>query len=424
MAIVPSFYNQGDQEIYESGNKFIPQEQYRLGYTAPPSIANAPNTGITSSQAAAPYKWPPLMGGGGGGGDGGLHNVYGYDPNRTKTFSKQVWSKTGPTEGWTTQDVKGYWSPSGWKTAKGKNINHAGLEVPTLMGTLMDKWAGIKPGEKQVGDIKGTFTKDLTEEEEEINAAAIASNRRRNLMNKMRAQAYQPPINVGGGGQDIDPTDPTGDVITRGSFEGDHPDAPTKTPDQGGWHPGVGGGADSGSGSGYDHPGSAESRESSDPFAQGGRIGLRPGGIVDAGKQYYGMEDWEIQQINRYGVSYPEFLQNQFGKGLHDMDASEIALAVKAWDSWRSSQAEGGRIGYAYGTSDPEEPAEDIHEIMRGENIPYGEQVEGEGDILSMLVAKYIEAGFPPDQAEEMAMQELQQMSADSGQGEGIAGLV
>ena len=76
--------------------------------------------------------------------------------------------------------------------------------------------------------------------------------------------------------------------------------------------------------------------------AEGGRIGYEPGGVVEPGKQYYGKEDWEIQQINKYGVSYPEFLQNQFGKGLHDMDASEIATAVKAWDSWRSSQADGG----------------------------------------------------------------------------------
>jgi len=31
----PLFYNQGDQDIYNSGSKFVPQEKYRLGYTAP-----------------------------------------------------------------------------------------------------------------------------------------------------------------------------------------------------------------------------------------------------------------------------------------------------------------------------------------------------------------------------------------------------
>ena len=343
---LPGFYNQGDQEIYEGGEHFIPQEQYRLGYTAPPSIANTP-TGITNTQAASPYIWPPLMGGTGD--NSGLHNVYGYDPNKTKTFSKQVWSKTGPTEGWTTQDVTGYWSPSGWNTAKGKNINHAGLEVPTLMGTLMDKWAGIKPGEKQVGDIKGTFTKDLTEEEEKINAAAV----RRSVLNKIRAKAYKGPINVGGGGQDIDPTDPTdptGNVITRGTFEGPHPDRPTKTPAQGGWHPGVGGNGNTGGFSG---------------------AGAGTGASGPPGRNY-----------NR-----------------------------------------GGRIGYRErGFVDPEEPAENIFNFMQDQNIPFSEQVEGEEGILEQLIAQYIEAGFPPDQAEAMAMQELQAMSQGSEQG--IASLV
>jgi len=63
---------------------------------------------------------------------------------------------------------------------------------------------------------------------------------------------------------------------------------------------------------------------------------------------------------------------------------------------------------------------------MQDQNIPFSEQVEGEEGILEQLIAKYIEEGFPPDQAEAMAMQELQQMVAESGQGqsEGIASLV
>jgi len=92
--------------------------------------------------------------------------------------------------------------------------------------------------------------------------------------------------------------------------------------------------------------------------------------------------------------------------------------------------AEGGRAGYANGELVEDENIEgpgfdeNILEIMKGQGVPFGEQVQGEQDILSMLVAKYIEAGFPPDQAQEIAMQELQQMVAQSGQGEGIASLV
>jgi len=122
----------------------------------------APGTGIT--QLATPtIKYPPQ-----GGGDGGFHNVYGYDPNVSKTFTKDVWTeKGGPANmygGWNTQDVIGYQSPSGWKTEQGKNINHLGLEVPSVIGNLMNKWMGTKVGEPQVGDIKGTFTEGIPEE--------------------------------------------------------------------------------------------------------------------------------------------------------------------------------------------------------------------------------------------------------------------
>ena len=73
---LPSFYNQGDQEIYESGDKFIPQEQYRLNYTPSTSLASTVgNTGgVTGTQAAYPYLYPPQGGGGGIGGG----NVFNY----------------------------------------------------------------------------------------------------------------------------------------------------------------------------------------------------------------------------------------------------------------------------------------------------------------------------------------------------------
>jgi hypothetical protein len=88
-----------------------------------------------------------------------------------------------------------------------------------------------------------------------------------------------------------------------------------------------------------------------------------------------------------------------------------------------SRRAEGGRIGYANG----EFVDEDIN--VEGPGFDFNENIEmtsggGEEDILEQLVAKYIEAGFPPEQAQAMAMQELQQIVAQSGQGEGIASLV
>ena len=66
------FYSQADQDIYASGNRFIPQEQYRLNYAPPSIMGQNTNLGITNTQAASPYKWPPKWppeGGGNGGVD-------------------------------------------------------------------------------------------------------------------------------------------------------------------------------------------------------------------------------------------------------------------------------------------------------------------------------------------------------------------
>ena len=62
----PSFYNQGDQAIYESGQHYVPQEKYRLGYTAP----TVEEEKITES-FGIPYTNAFTGSGGGGGGGGG-----------------------------------------------------------------------------------------------------------------------------------------------------------------------------------------------------------------------------------------------------------------------------------------------------------------------------------------------------------------
>ena len=135
---LPGFYNQGDQDIYAGGEHFIPQEQYRLNYTPSTTLASTVgNTGgVTSTQAAVPYIWPPQGGGGGGPGD----NPFG--PNAiTKDFDIQTWDRiSDPVHdfdtgnyGWVDKTVTGYQTPSGWKTAKGKNIHNLGIDfVPAL----------------------------------------------------------------------------------------------------------------------------------------------------------------------------------------------------------------------------------------------------------------------------------------------------
>ena len=62
MALPIGPYEGQDLTDYEAGNKFLPRQFYSLGFPNTPPPSNA-STGITNTQAAAPYKWPPLMGG-------------------------------------------------------------------------------------------------------------------------------------------------------------------------------------------------------------------------------------------------------------------------------------------------------------------------------------------------------------------------
>ena len=72
----PGFYNQADRELYAGGLQYLPQEQYRLNLGNNNQVNrldfnNLSNSGITS-QAQAPYVYPPInkSGDGGGGGEG------------------------------------------------------------------------------------------------------------------------------------------------------------------------------------------------------------------------------------------------------------------------------------------------------------------------------------------------------------------
>ena len=290
MALPTGPYQGQDLTQYQAGNKFLPRQFYSLDFpkTPPPSVANTP-TGITNTQAAGSYMGYPsyeawLLAQGGGGGNGG-----GRDDNITNTYNvNQNLGSTNITDYEAeAYDVGPTWAGS-WARAK-----DAYSKLPTPMKLLRK---GIRHWKER---------REIKKEQERI-----AEDR------------------TGIGDHD------------RGTFEGPHPDAPILTPEQGGWHPGVGGnggGGFSGAGAGAGSTGPPGRN-----YNIGGRIGLRPGGIVDAGKQYYGKEDWEKQQINQYGVSYPEFLANQGWPPLKQMDATQIAAAADAWKAWRQSQADGG----------------------------------------------------------------------------------
>ena len=78
-----------------------------------------------------------------------------------KTFTKNVYTEIAPGKfDFVPTEVTGYKNvkTGNYQTEAGKNINHLGLEVPTIAGILFDKNFGKGP---QVGDIEGTFTKGI-----------------------------------------------------------------------------------------------------------------------------------------------------------------------------------------------------------------------------------------------------------------------
>ena len=87
----PTFYNKGDQAIYNSGMSFVPQEKYRLGYTAPTVEEQKieQTFGIPATNA--------FTNSGGGGGSGG--NAFGYGSPvsevNVRTFNPQSNDPTG-----------------------------------------------------------------------------------------------------------------------------------------------------------------------------------------------------------------------------------------------------------------------------------------------------------------------------------------
>ena len=65
MALPFGAYEGQDLTSYEEGNKFLPREFYSLNYTPSQTLASTIGStgGITGTQAAYPYKWPPEGGG-------------------------------------------------------------------------------------------------------------------------------------------------------------------------------------------------------------------------------------------------------------------------------------------------------------------------------------------------------------------------
>ena len=86
------FYNQVDQDIYAGGEHFIPQEKYRLGYSAPLPMSE---TETVTQGFGIPYT-NAFTGGGGGGGNTNqlIGDFYGATANRQKALENPNWLGT------------------------------------------------------------------------------------------------------------------------------------------------------------------------------------------------------------------------------------------------------------------------------------------------------------------------------------------
>ena len=84
--------------------------------------------------------------------------------------------------------------------------------------------------------------------------------------------------------------------------------------------------------------------------------------------------------------------------------------------------AKGGRVGL-YAGGDPDEPAEDIFEVIQDQGIPVGEQVEG--NPFQMRIEELMGKGMSYDDAYDIAEMEFQDLFAEGpDQDQGLASLV
>jgi len=372
-------YTGQDLIDYEAGEEYLPQQYYQQKFqrniTGPEIMGQG--SGITSASAARPYVWPPV----GqterdkGGGYGRWGNL---DEDSMKVFDKQVWgvSKPGGQLGWVNQPVTGYKNVNSghYQTLEGKNINHLGMEVPSVIGMIGNAITGQKFGEHQVGDTAGTFTKDkeLSEEEQAIHDAAIHRSRINKIKAMQEAGLYE-DIRPHAGGEDIS----TVDTSTSGDGKGGGVTLGSSTPAEGEtWHPGVGNQGGQTTQAAADKAGGSWDDS---PFYAGGRVGYNRGRVVNpggyAGDEDAGILEWikskmgsesetnptvfgtQDSLLNRGSIAQLQDAIESYEALMHMGDLDEDQLAdyelklsqLSALTEGATQKAHGGRVPFFYG---------------------------------------------------------------------------
>ena len=384
MALPFGPYEGQDLTSYEEGNKFLPREFYSLGFpnTPPPSITNA-STGITNTQAASPYIWPPQ--GGGGGGGGGSNNKFGLNLDTLKSIDMGRYvEKGGPGDmygGNYVKDSRDIAQTEGgiWKDVKtGQNVYHANMpQIKGLAGTVMDFMSGK---DKNRDIYEGTWTGAEWDEDFDPTVAG----RKLNTIQRWKAKKEFKAAEA----QKAEAEKARADIAAHKPYL-QYQSAQNRAANTGGWQSGMA--KDEGFMTG------AGTSDEMGSFAQGGRIGFKDG-----------LSAYQLFKLKELG--YP---------GAGSNPGSYGGLGVLRDILKLHKYKDGGRIGYRNG--------EFVDENIEGpgfdENVMMASD-ENNTRLLENLFEKYLELGFSPEDAEIKAMEEFELMSQGQSQDQGIASLV
>ena len=378
------FYNQVDQDIYAGGDHFIPQQQYRLNYTPSQSLASTVgNTGgVTGTNVAQPFIWPPQ----GEGGDGGSNlNALGAYTGRTYNPDNLITNRGLSGEyiqG--TEPEPGIIDKFGSKIAQGITKflpDMAGGFLSAGMGVLsrMDKFNTLSPVDQEF------IKRQMANQEQSVHGGNLANqdkygyNKRSFLGNyanviDKRVEIANQRLAAGKDLRDID------------KYYLDKEEEKNKNREEMKFNDMI-------------RRRNITKKEKFDKFFSGSGTG--------------GVDSSGTGSVDSSGT----------GSGTGSPDGGAQAAGDLAGGSALDSPfAEGGRIGL-YAGGDPEEPAENILEFMRDQGIEGGDMVEG--DPFDLRIQELMGKGLSYDDAYEIAEQEFQHLfSEGSEQDQGIASLV
>jgi hypothetical protein len=313
-----AFYSQEDQDIYKN-NQFMPQSKYLLN--APTFNTPTVEEEKITESFGIPYT-NAFTGSGGGGGGGGGYGLFGdLDKSTEKIFNKNVWSGTE----WVNKPVKGYMTPSGYKTYEGKNINHAGINFQPMFAHVL----GLTKKGPQIGDIEGTFThgwdsgkdkiKEGWEDEKDKWKGILGINKMKSFFkNKKQQIELQKEIDAANlkAAQDARAAGgPSYRNIASGDMGSDG-----QTPGGRGGNVTTTGGDTYG---GATRGGYNEAAEKTDFYAKGGRAGYFFGGRAGFAKGGKGRQDPMGGHAHQTAQEMREAAPDQFGGGMNINQGSD-----------------------------------------------------------------------------------------------------